>query len=161
VFSNIKEVTVTVTRNGQVVSDINGNALSNVSALKEYTIELSNTGDYIVKYSAKDTRKGVLTGREYLITVRNNEKPVISDVEISSSVKLGDEIEIPIPEVTFAEENEGNIFYIVYVTPDNTFQWYVEGDTATTTMKGTYRIRYMAIDAYGNTTYKEYKVECK
>lgn len=161
VLSDVKEATVTVTRNGEVVKDVDGNALSNVSAYKEYVIELAYSGNYLVKYSATDARKGVLTAREYVFTVRVNEKPVISDVEIEDTVKLGKKIEIPIPEVTFAEDNAENIFYIVYVTPDNTYQWFVEGGELIATMKGTYRIRYMAIDAYGNTAYKEYKVECK
>lgn len=160
VFSDVPDnsLLVSVLYNGQPVRDVNGVTLENVTARTAYTIKLDWAGNYVISYTAKDSRKGQ-TSREFLITARISQEPIIEAVEIVSSVKLGDKIKIPTTKVTFAEDNAENKLFIVYVAPDNTYQWF-EGGEITASMKGTYRIRYMALDAYGNLAYKEYKVVC-
>ena len=155
-----RSLTVTVTNNGTPVTDVNGKTLNSVSATQEYVVELSQTGKYVITYNVKDARGGVMPKKEYVLTVRIDEAPVISAVEIKDTVKKGDEIKVPIPEVTFAEESQENTFYMVYVKPNNEYQWFVEGDVITAETTGTYRILFMAIDAYGNSSYVEYHVIC-
>ena len=153
-------LTVTVTNNGTPVTDVNGKTLNSVSAMQEYVVELSQTGKYVITYNVKDARGGVMPKKEYVLTVRIDQAPVISAVEIKDTVKKGAEIKVPIPEVTFAEESQENTFYMVYVKPNNEYQWFVEGDVITAETTGTYRILFMAIDAYGNSSYVEYYVIC-
>jgi len=153
-------VTVTVTNNGTPVTDVNGKTLNNVSANQEYVLTLNQSGNYVVTYNAKDAREGVMPKKEYLIIARIDTAPVISEVEIAKTVKKGGEIKVPIPEVTFAEDSEKNTFYMVYVKPNNEYQWFVEGDVITAETTGTYRILFMAIDAFGNSAYAEYEVVC-
>ncbi len=157
---NKDSLTVSVSLDGVPVKDVNGVTLNNVSATKEYEIELSVAGKYVVTYNVQDMRGGKMIPKDYVITVRINSDPIISKVEIQSTVKKGSKIKVPTPKVQFAVESEENTFYVVYVAPDNTYQWLNKGDEIVAKKTGTYKIRYMAIDAYGNSAYAEYKVVC-
>ena len=162
VLSDIDEssFTVTVTCENSPVKDINGLTLKDVSAKKEYTVEFTKAGKYIVSYNVKDTRGGVMPGMEFVIQVQIVQEPVISTVEIQKTVKQGEAISIPVPTVTFADNSEENLFYIVAIEPDNQYRYLDAGETLIATKKGLYRIRYLAIDVYGNFALVEYEVIC-
>lgn len=153
-------LTVTVKLNGKAINDVNGKTLNNVSANKEWIIELSETGKYIVTYNVKDARSGVMAPKEYVLSVRIDQEPVIEKVEIQSTVKKGEKIKVPTPNVTFSVDSDENTFYAIYVAPDNTHQWINTDSEFVADKTGTYKIRFMAIDAYGNSAYVEYLIIC-
>ena len=162
VLSDVDEssFTVSVTFNGEPIKDVSGVLLQNVSAAKEYVVEFEKAGKYVVSYSLKDKRAGVMTDKEFVLRVYIDQAPVIGAVEVQKTVKKGENISLPVPTVTFADDSEENIFYIVCIEPDNQYRYVEAGESITATKTGLYEIRYLAIDAYGNHSLVEYEVIC-
>ncbi len=156
VLSNISELTVTVTSNGKVLRDKNGVLLEKVSATQSYVFIMENIGEYRLTYEAKDARGGVASPRVYKIRVATEQKPVMTiDGNVPTSGKVGEEILLPKMQVDFAEENEENLAYAIYIDPENRYQYLYE-NKFTPTIAGTYYIRYFALDADGNYVMQEY-----
>ena len=65
------------------------------------------------------------------------------------TAKVGDEIVLPEFTVVFAEESENNVSYAVYITPNNQY-FYINNGKFTAERAGMYKIRYFALDTYGN-----------
>ncbi len=150
VLSNVTEVTVSVTHNGVAVKDVNGKLLQSVPANVQYEVLLSEAGQYVVAYTAKDSRGAVSVPESFVIRSIVDRKPVITvNGEVPTTVKVGTKVTLPNFSVSYLENNEENLHYGVYITPTNRYQYLTE-NTFTPDMVGTYRIRYFALDAYGN-----------
>ncbi len=150
VLSNVTEVTVSVTFNGATVKDVNGKILEKVSADVTYEVVLSAAGQYTISYEAKDSRGAVSVPK--IIAVRSivDDKPVITvSGDIPTKVKVGKEVKLPTFTVAYLENSEKNLDYGVYITPSNQYQ-YLTGNKFTPNKIGIYKIRYFALDAYGN-----------
>lgn len=159
VLSNVTAVTVSVMYNGVAVTDVNGKTLENVPADVEYQFVLSEVGQYTLAYSAKDSRGGQSVPTDYVIRSVVDQKPVITaSAELPTAVKVGTEVLLPTFTVTYLEGNEENLDYGVYITPTNRYQYLSENKFTPDTV-GTYKIRYFALDAYGNYTIWERTLE--
>lgn len=159
VLSDIAELTVTVTSNGQVVRDKNGVLLEKVSAAQAYVFVMANIGEYRLTYEAKDTRGGVASPRVYVIRVATDQKPVVTlEGKVPTIAKVGQEITLPKMKVDFAVESEENLAYAIYIDPENRYQ-YLHENKFTATVAGRYYIRYFALDADGNYVMHEYVLQ--
>ena len=150
VLSDVVGVTVTVTLNGVAVKDINNVVLENVSADREYQILLNSIGEYKISYKAKDSRGAESVPKDYIIRGVVEQNPVINvSSELQKTAKVGEEIVLPEFTVMFAEENANNLSYAVYITPSNEYV-YINDGKMTVQEEGVYKVRYFALDAYGN-----------
>lgn len=166
VFSSIaaNEFTLSVlrTENGRsvAVKDVNGLSLDKVSPKQSYVLDLTQTGEYRIVYTAKDCR-GNETSNVYTINVIRHVDPVIEvKGELPKDVKAGEEVTLPSAEVTFMQENPNNLSWIVVISPSTNEYDFMKGNSFKATKLGVYKIRYCALDAYGSYTIVEYSVNC-
>lgn len=142
------------------VKDVNGKELKDVPADVEYVISLSQAGNYKITYTAKDARKGEVQA-DYVLQVVPKVKPTITVTQsLPTKVALGTEVKVPTANVTFSEENKDNLNYVIAISPTNGFEVLKDG-TFVATKKGVYKIRYFAMDVYGNYAMTEYKIVCE
>jgi hypothetical protein len=159
VLSDVVNVTVTVTLNGVAVKDENGVTLENVSAYEEYEIELGGVGEYVIVYKAKDSRGAESVPVNYVIRAIVEQNPVITvSGNLPATVKVSEEINLPEFSVNYVEENENNLNYAVYITPNNEYFYISEGKFIPERI-GIYKIRYFALDIYGNYSIWEKAIE--
>ena len=161
VLSDIKEtdfhVSVIIEKNGQghAAKDVNNLILDKVPANREYRVILSEAGEYIVTYFAKDNN-GNEQRLVFTITVICRQKPeIIYSGTIPNSAKAGSKIVIPSFDVKFAEENDDNVSYALYISPSGKYQ-YINGNEFVASEAGVYRIRFYALDIFGNYMLEEY-----
>ncbi len=168
VLGQIREFTVTVKLNGQV--------LASGDATKPLDLMLDKDGYYMVTYYAKDSNDN---GYEipYVLFVRDETAPTLSVGSLGSEYKQGDKIKIPTYSAT---DNGGNCkVQVMLILPNNEMRLlhYVENgnktsllskdndlynsnfkadeDTFVALQKGKYVLRIMATDEYYNYTVKE------
>ena len=94
------------------------------------------------------------------IYVTDFESPVIKVSGIKSSVKAGEEITLPVAEITDNETAADQITSYVYVIKGNNRKSLI-GGTYKFTEAGEYKIRYVAYDAHQNYTVVEFTVTCR
>lgn len=143
---------------GSFVTDKNGTLLKDVSADREYVINLSEYGTYRINYTTED-----FTGRNYtysiIITIRDTIVPEITlEKENVTTAKLGQKVTIE--KATYSDNiSQADKLKIMtfIVTPDGR-ALKVEQDSFIVSQVGTYGIRYMAYDEDGNLAIKEDKI---
>lgn len=141
------------------VKDNNGLLLKDVPADRQYQITLSNMGTYSYNYYVEDSA-GNSTEISIVLTVLQRKAPKITVSKgISSTIGLKQYITVPKATVSYISKNSKNLYYVIAIKPDGSYIT-VENGKVYADRKGTYVIRYYAIDAYGNSAYKEYKVQC-
>ena len=163
VLSSIEEfyVSVTLERNGQtkIVNDLNGKPIEKVSPTQRYAFLLEEIGNYRIIYYAKDCR-GMDVESVFVITAVQRTKPTITlSGEVPQKVKSNSTVKLPTASVQFMEENESNLSYLIYITPSNCYETVVD-NSFVANEEGIYRVRYYALDAYGNYTMLEYQIVC-
>lgn len=163
VLSDIAEfyVTVTLERNGQteIVKDINGKPIEKLSPTEEYTFRLDKIGTYRIIYNAKD-RCGAKAESVFAITALQRSEPTITlSGGVPEAVKLNATVELPTASVAFMEEDENNFTYVIYITPSNCYETVVD-NSFVANEEGIYRVRYYALDTYGNYALVEYQILC-
>lgn len=88
-------------------------------------------------------------------------KPTITVTQsLPTKVSLGAEVKVPTANVTFVDENEENLNYVIVISPTNGYEILTDG-TFKATKKGVYKIRYFAMDVYGNYAITEFKLLCE
>ena len=161
VFSDTPNVTVTLI---YVAADgSKTNLISNFDARKEYTFVFDKLGEYRVTYTATDARNSGKNVAEitFIMTAKSISQPSIElSGEVSATVKVGELVKLPTMNVTFGEESSNNLAYIVCISPSNEYQM-LQGGEFTASKRGTYTIRYFALDSYGNYQMLEYKIVCE
>lgn len=163
ILSDVTEfyVSVTLERNGQVqtVHTLDGKPIDKLSPNQEYSFKLETIGTYRIIYYAKD--ETVETESILVITAIDRINPSINvSGSIPETVKLNSQVSIPTAEVTFMETNADNLQYVIYITPSNCYETVKEGSFIANEL-GEYKIRYYALDTYGNYTIKEYSLICE
>ncbi len=84
------------TADGQIVSDVKGLPLNNVSAAQEYVIELRAYGQYLVEYTAVDHVGNPAEETGYAINVFDRKAPVVEIADAwSATAKVGDTVTLP------------------------------------------------------------------
>ena len=157
--------TVTVTRpNGAIMTDVNGLALEDVAADKEYVIKLTEYGQYQVTYKSVDWagEEGIST---YAVNIFDQKAPKLSlKGDFATTAKVGDTVELPLVEVTddYSDVSEISVYRSVRNPYDvlTVFGYDKENTVYRFTFKyaGEYKFVIVACDAAGNQTYLEYVV---
>lgn len=157
VFAPNVSVTVSVyDAAGNVISDVNGLKLENVSADRDYTVKLTEYGVYNVRYVAQeenwaDNKKNFIA----YITVADEIAPVI---EITSGytkeINVGETIILPDITVNDNLSAAENIKITKYVINSDGRFILLKGDSNSLTAdkSGVYTIGIIATDEFGNTT---------
>ena len=145
--------------NVSVVSGTDGVALGNVPADRSYTLKLDKTGDYEIVYEARDDSGNTAQSR-YTVTTFIIQDPVINIAsDVPAKAVYGSTVSLPQYSVDYCVENNGNLDYIVVVSPSNRHYLIKEG-TFEANEKGLWKVRYVAIDCYGNYVMKEFEIIC-
>ncbi|CEK40127.1 immunoglobulin-like domain-containing protein [Paraclostridium sordellii] len=128
-FNPMTGVTATDKEDGNITKDIK---------VIEDTVNTSKPGTYKVVYEVTDS-KGAKTTKTITVTVRSNDKPVISGAD-NVSIKEGTTFN-PMAGVTATDTEDGNITKDIKVT-----------GTVDIDKPGKYELTYTVTDTDGNTT---------
>lgn len=145
---------------GNVVKDLNGTELFNVSFDRSYSIYLDSYGSYSIVYTSVDA-----FGRErayyYAVYVTDDIAPkIVLQGTVQEEVKLGKKINIV--EAIAVDNVDGEVpLYTYLVTPSGIVTKVENGGKFVAQEKGVYEIRYMSIDTFGNLQLITYKVTVK
>ena len=133
----------------QYVQDVNGTLLQSVSADKQYQVELTEYGDYIIVYQSYDLSRNKEENR-VTVYVMDREKPIlIVSNDGNASFKVNEEITIPSASAT--DNVDGNLKVYCLIIDGSGHRVCVESGTKYTFVKkGTYTLRYFAVDSTGN-----------
>ena len=143
--------------NGDVVTDVNGVLLEDVSFTQSYFINCNYYGSYSVVYSSTD-----IAGNEqrfyYAVYVKDNTAPkIVLEGEMQTEVQQGQTIKVV--KALAVDNLDGELPLYTYVyTPEGITMKVENGGSFVAMYKGVYEIRYMAIDAFGNLQLATYKV---
>ena len=155
-------LTVRVTdKGGNVITSVDGIALNNVPADREYQFVLNKYGEYRINYSTEDDN-GNKSGTPVLLNVVDPEAPVITLTQNNpTSVKKGTKVGLAnfiAVDNSTSEENltlccfvvrPCGLIFTVNMKDSNSF---VANET------GTYVLRYFACDERGNATFVDYEL---
>ena len=143
--------------NGQVVTDVDGLKLENVSFDRSYFINLEMYGSYSVKYSAMDWMERE-QDYSFALLVVDDQAPVITlDGEMKTEVKQGKKVKIANPTATDNVDGEVQV-YVYLVDPNGIISKVTPGEKMKFTEKGIYEFRYLAIDKFGNLNIQYYYI---
>ena len=157
--------TVTVLKpNGEVMTDVNGVELKDVSADKNYVIKLTEYGQYQVTYTSVDWagEEGVST---YAVNVFDQKAPKVSlKGNWSATAKVGDKVVLPELEISddYSSKEELSVYRMVRNPYDVLTVFGIDdGSVAyrfTFKFAGEYKFIVIVSDAAGNQAYLEYVV---
>ena len=152
---------ITVTKDGNIVKDVNGNPIKDLSATSQYTFELNEVGTYIVEYIAT-------VGKE---TVREQANVVVSDKVAPTitfekglneskyvKVKAGTEYTFASFEVSDNLTAKEDLIMTIYVRNANFNTLQIGGTSTTFVYKGFYIIQVYCMDTDGNYATAYYNV---
>ena len=144
--------------NGKIVTDVNGLKLQDVPFDKSYFIKLEMYGSYSVKYSAMDWMEREQEYPFALLVVDDKAPEITVEKAIKTQVKQGEKIEIY--KATATDNVDGEISVYAYlVNPNGILSKVSFGEKVTLTMKGSYELRYMAVDKFGNLNIRYYTIK--
>lgn len=124
-----------------------------------YNLEITKSGEYIAEYVAIDENGNKKT-QMCSITVGDMVSPVISVADIKGVVSVGEELTLPVAEITDNDTPSEDILSYVYVIKGNNRKEFA-GETYKFTEAGEYIVRYVAYDANQNFAVVEFKIICK
>ena len=164
VYAPSVSMTLTVTApDGTVISDVNGKALYSVPADVEYTVVLSQFGDYTLTYTMTKDKfvSSTKYTQRYTVSVADNTAPVITvSGEVPKEVKSGSTILLPkitVKDNLTAESDIKVMRYVItsagkLVAVGDDYDAYIPVKT------GKYQILFVAMDEAGNMTSVRYEV---
>lgn len=178
------ELRVTVSKGNTTVKDLSGNEIEGVlvDPNKPISFKVEKSGNYRVSYDMLDTAAvddngdPIEESQSKPIRVYDYEAPVISvNGSVKTTVKKGDTITIP--EVKVTDNDGGNLtmLQVCMIRPTGYIDAIadnlsssgtpntdtVKSSTYTFAATGTYYLRLMATDQYGNYEKKEYVIKCE
>lgn len=158
---------------GNVVCDLKGNYLENISAEYEYEIQLTTYGQYIVEYTATDYFGNVSPETSYSINVFDRVAPQASIEDTwSATAKVGEQVVLPVVNVLDNESSLNEMTIYRFVRNPNgvvtalgyDFKVNKDGSLNYTQYKytfqyaGDYRFVIVVCDEIGNQTVLQYIV---
>lgn len=160
VLGYIKSFTVSVIHketNTPLVSN-DGITLQDVDASRRYQVSLKEFGQYQIIVTATDSNNKKAEASKNMF-VSDTEPPKIkTDKSIVTQGKVNESISLPAMSVTDNYTAKDKIItYIVVVDPNESGKIYQSAFTPT--MKGTYYVRYIAIDENGQIAMIEFSVQ--
>lgn len=142
---------------GQIMKDVDGVLLENVSLREKHTVKLDKYGVYRVSYFAADWNNKKETDFGYIMEVVDLTPPVIAVFgNVQKTAKVGDRMNVP--KVVAIDEIDGETEVTIFVMlPDGSFRKY---DTAVSEykMQGKYTFWIYTFDLAGNTSVNTYEV---
>lgn len=157
---NVKATLTVVAPNGSVATSVDGVALENVDATKDYQILLSEYGEYLVSIVAQETgwkftNKAYL---EYALSVIDGEKPTLTfDGEFQRELKVGELLKIPAYTVAdnFTKTEEISVIKMVVNPKGMPIYLGKDSNAVKCEYAGVYEVYFYVYDGMGNlTTYQ-------
>jgi hypothetical protein len=145
---------------------VDGVALEDVDATKDYDILLAEYGEYYVVATAQETswKYSNPSTYEYLITVVDGEKPTIAfKGEFAKQLKVGETLIIPKYEVADNYTSAEKITVMTLITNPQGLPIYLYGEENAIRCQyaGVYKIQIFVCDEMGNLTTFETNVMVK
>lgn len=143
---------------GEIVINTDGERMEGIYPDRNFTIELTKIGAYIVQFYSEDADSNKEKNISYPLNVLDLVAPVLSVPEspIPDTAKVGEKLKLP--AVTAADAVDGELEVLTYVIrPDLRIQTVTTGSVEFT-MTGMYVIKYYAFDTAGNSDILEYTV---
>ncbi len=143
---------------GEIVTNTDGERMEGIYPDRNFTIELTKIGAYIVQFYSEDADGNKEKNISYTLNVLDLVPPVLSvpASPIPETAKVGEKLTIP--GVTATDAVDGELEVITYVVrPDLRVQTVTTGSVEFT-QTGMYVIKYYAFDAAGNSDISEYTV---
>lgn len=143
---------------GEIVTNTDGERMEQIYPDRNFTIELTKIGAYIVQFYSEDADGNKEKNISYALNVLDLVAPVLSAPAspIPETAKVGEKITIPAVTATDAVDGELEVFTYV-VTPELRVQTVTSGSVEFT-QTGMYVIKYYTFDAAGNSDILEYTV---
>lgn len=124
--------------------------------IKEGKVLLSSVGTYIVSYYAVNGSNGLETLISFeVFAARDNEPPVIGDINLPDEVKTGSEIVLPKAQISDNADESPELTITVKFGKETIN---VENGKFVAEKEGSYLIKYSVKDKSGNTTEVTYAV---
>ena len=143
---------------GEIVTNTDGERMEGIYPDRNFTIELTKIGAYIVQFYSEDADSNKEKNISYPLNVLDLVAPVLSAPEspIPETAKVGEKLKLP--AVTAVDGVDGELEVMTYVIrPDLRIQTVTTGSVEFT-MTGMYVIKYYAFDTAGNSDILEYTV---
>lgn len=145
--------------NGEYIKDENGVLMDGTQdATKDYTLVLDEYGDYVIRYSIKDSN-GKSDYYVYSVSAKDVTGPTITLRKHKESAKKGDTVKVAGADVTDNISEECTVEAYVF-NPKGESVKTTEGEFKAT-MSGVYTVRYIAFDESGNCAFAFYKINVK
>lgn len=143
---------------GEIVTNTDGERMEQIYPDRDYTIELTKIGAYVVQFYSEDADGNKEKNISYVLNVVDLVAPVLSAPAsaIPENAKVGEKLKIPTVSAKDGVDGDLEVFTYV-VAPDLSIKTVGNG-TVEFTMTGMYVIKYYAFDAAGNSDILEYTV---
>ena len=152
---------------GTVVTSVDGTALQEVDATKDYQIVLSSYGEYNVSVTASESGGWKYSNQsyfDYVITVIDGEKPTITFKKaFATDLKVGDTLVIPAYTVSDNFTAADKITVVKMIVNPKGMPIYLYGEENAVVCKytGVYVVKIYIYDEMGNLTVFETSVTVK
>lgn len=153
---------------GEVVTDLEGNLLQNVSIDETREIRLTKYGDYSFSYYTSETpdysKKPNYFTKDYIVTSVDDVAPTITfNGAFKTEAKVNDLIVLPNYTLSDNYSRSENIKVTIGITNPHGFTSYLPENSNSfyVSYTGTYEIRYMVFDETGNITLVKKYLEVK
>ena len=143
---------------GEIVTNTDGERMEGIYPDRNFTIELTKIGAYIVQFYSEDADGNKEKNISYPLNVLDLIPPVLSAPAspIPETAKVGEKLTVP--AVTAVDGMDGELEVFVYVVrPDLRIQTVTTGSVEFS-QAGMYVIKYYAFDSAGNSDILEYTV---
>lgn len=152
---------ITVSKDGEIVKDVNGNPIKDLPTTAQYTFNLDEVGAYTIEYVATVGKEKVR--EQAIVAVMNTVAPTITfEKGLSENkyvkVKAGTEYTFAAFEVSDNLTAKEELIVTVYVRNANFNTLQVGGTSTTFVYKGFYVIQVYCMDADGNYSTAYYNV---
>ena len=164
---NVETYLTVITPSGDVAVSTDGIALESVDATREYQIELSQYGDYLVSITAKEGAAWKYSNESYFdynVTVIDGEKPTLEfKGKFPKTLKVGEALILPKYKVSDNYTKAENITVMTMIINPKGMPIYLYGDVNAVTCEyaGVYEIYMYVYDEMGNLTTFETSVTVK
>ncbi len=140
------------------VTSPSGIILYNEAVTEDSVITLTEHGDYKLVYRAVDASGNY---REIVgaIIITDRYAPIMSEVSLPTTVKVGETVTFP--EATVTDNATEEVVSWIYVTTEDYQKLMITKGQYTFKKAGTYLVKYGAEDESGNITVITYTVVCK
>ncbi|MBQ7995750.1 MAG: hypothetical protein IJ247_06040 [Bacilli bacterium] len=144
---------------GNIVTSLDGNPLSEISADRSYEIVLDQYGSYGINYMATDSSGNTRTNGINLTVVQNTNPKINITSSYKTEINLGETIILPDYEVVFPESSADQSIYCSIQTPNGSIIVLNQGSNSfVPKTPGEYVVKIHAMDGEGNKAVFEYEV---